>query len=213
MVIVKSEPIYLQFTGTNGGIKNLKVMRPLTHGSSASYPTTTLFTDQVKSLIDKFRVIRFMDYFATNSNPVSKWSQRALPSDASFQARELYAYTWDNIDYYAPVGGCYEYAIMLCNETGKDFWLNIPLKVDDDYITKVAQLIKYGSDGVNPYTSPQANPIYPPLNSNIKVYVEYSNEVWNTAPGFQQGNDNHALAVAEVTAGNSPLNYDGETND
>ncbi|MEI9984560.1 MAG: hypothetical protein WDN69_15960 [Aliidongia sp.] len=45
----------------------------------------------------------------------------------------------------------------------------------DDYVTKLAQLLAYGSDGVNPYTSPQADPVYPPLTptsrpiSNIRT--------------------------------------------
>lgn len=213
MVLVKSSALTMQFTGTTGGIKNLKIMRPLTPGSTQSYPTTTLFSDQIKNLVSKFQVIRFMDFFATNSNGLTTWSERSLPSDASFQQRKVYSFTQAGVDYKTDVGGCYEYAIMLCNETGKDFWLNIPLKADDAFITKLAQLIKYGSDGVNPYTSTQANPLYPPLNSNIKVYVEYSNEVWNTAYGFRQSDQNHDLAIAEVNAGNSPLNYDGSTND
>ena len=199
-----SSSFLLTITNTNGGAQNIKMMRPETPGSTISYDAGTVFTNQIKNLTGKFQVIRFMDYFATNSNNLTTWSQRSLPTDAAQGQRLLGSKT---------VGGCYEYAIQLCNETGRDFWLDIPLKVDDDFITKLAQLIKYGSDGVNPYTSTQINPIYPPLNSTLKLYIEYSNEVWNTAPAFQQGNDNHTLAVAEVNAGNSPLNFGGQTND
>jgi hypothetical protein len=88
-------------------------------------------------------------------------------------------------------------------------WINLPLQTDDDYITKLAQLLAYGSDGSNPYTAPQANPAYPPLNAGLKVYVEYSNEIWNTA--FPMYHQNAVLAQQEVAAG-SPLNYDGSTN-
>jgi len=192
----------LRFTGTIGGVKNVKMMRPITPGSTTSYPTTTIFTNEIKSLVSKFSCIRFMDYFNTNLNKMSTWSQRPKPSDASQQFKLVDG---------ANTGGCLEYAIMLCNETGTDIWLNLNVNCNDDFITKAAQLIRYGSDGVNPYTSVQANPLYPPLNSNLKVYLEYGNEVWNSAVGFTQMSDNFDMAVAEVTAGNSPLNFDGST--
>jgi hypothetical protein len=99
---------------------------------------------------------------------------------------------------------------MLANETGKDLWLNLPVSADDDYVTHVAQMLRYGSDGVNPYASPQVKPAYPPLQPNLAAYLEYSNEVWNFS--FQQATTNYNLAVAEVNTGPSPLNYDGSTN-
>jgi len=138
-----------------------------------------------------------MDYFATNSNDQVTWSQRTMPFSPS-QNKSF--------------GGSYEYAIMLCNAKGKDMWLNIPLKVDSTFIVNLAKLTRYGSDGVNPYSGVQVHPVFPPLNPGLHLYVEYSNEIWNTASAFKQGNDNYNLAMAEVTAGNSPLNFDGVTN-
>ena len=100
--------------------------------------------------------------------------------------------------------------MALANETGKDVWINIPVGVDNDYITKIAQLLAYGSDGTTPYTSAQAAPVYPPLNTNLKVYLEYGNELWNGA--YAQSASNASLAAAAVAAGGSPLNYDGSTD-
>ena len=49
------------------------------------------------------------------------------------------------------------------------------------------------------------------LNPGLTVYVEYSNEVWNTA--FEPANYNLAQAKAEVAANpKSDLKYDGSTN-
>ena len=110
-------------------------------------------------------------------------------------------------------GAAWEYMVELANETGKDLWINVPERATDDYVNKLALLCKYGSDGINPYTGPQANPAWPPLNSNLKLYVEFSNEVWNTAGSFEQSQDNHNSAIAEVHAGGSPLNFDTDTND
>lgn len=202
----------LSFTGTKRnsssasgtGVSSIKLMRPLTPGSSQSYPTSTLFANPIKALISKFSVIRFMDYLGTNASAQTNWSDRPLPSWASFQRNPGGAYGWQGI------GGPWEHVIQLMNETGKDAWINIPVRATDAYIKNVALMFAYGSDGVNPYTSPQANPVYPPLKANLKVYVEYSNELWNFAGAFTQSSDNCQAASDELasTSGNSPLNWD-----
>ncbi len=74
----------------------------------------------------------------------------------------------------------------------------------------LANLIKYGSDGVNPYTSPQSNPVYPGLNPNLRVYIEWSNEIWNWA--FTQGPEGVQLArdaVQQNTPNGQIINFDG----
>lgn len=88
----------------------------------------------------------------------------------------------------------WEYIIQLANETNKDIWIQIPHKATDAYITSLAELL------------------FSTLNNKSKVYIEYSNEVWNTASGFPQGNEINQMAKDEVAKGNSPLNYDGEEN-
>jgi hypothetical protein len=101
----------------------------------------------------------------------------------------------------------------LANETGKDAWINIPAKATDAYVTNVANLFKYGSDGINPYTSVQAHPVYPPLNPNLKIYVEYSNEVWNTASAFSQSSSVSQLASDELLATNGAHRLNMDAND
>jgi hypothetical protein len=60
-----------------------------------------------------------------------------------------------------------EIMIELANTTGKSPWFNIPHQASDDFIQKFALLTKES------------------LASNLTVYVEYSNEIWNSL--FQQG--------------------------
>lgn len=60
----------------------------------------------------------------------------------------------------------YEYMIQLCNETDKDMWVCIPHLASDDYVEQLGKLIEEQ------------------LEPERKVYVEYSNEIWN--PAFQQ---------------------------
>jgi len=183
--------LQLIFTGTSGGVKNVKLMRPTANGSSQSYSTSTLFVPEMVNIMKKFNTLRFMDPTGTNSNTQVAWSSRTLPGNM-----QRGTMSWEHV-------------IMLCNEVGADAYINIPHQADADYITKLAQVFRYGSDGVNPYTSVQTNPVYPPLNTNLKLYVEYSNEVWNTAPGFDQTQWNMNQAVVLVNANYShPLNYD-----
>ncbi|MDB5359626.1 MAG: Fibronectin type domain protein [Rhodospirillales bacterium] len=202
---------YLGFVGSQrtptspvgSGIANVHLMRPTARGSATSHPTGTLFTNDLKQLLSGFTLIRFMDYLATIANNQRHWADRVTPLDIS-QYRTQPGYGWQGR------GGAWEYAVELANETGKDMWINIPLQVDDDYVTRLAQLLRYGGDGTNPYTAPQAAPVFPPLNANLRVYVEYSNEIWNDA--FVMNHQNIALAQQAVAAGDSPLNYDGATS-
>lgn len=204
-------------SATNTGLTTIQLMRPSSPGSSTSYSFTTTFTDQVKNLISRFSAIRFMDYSATNSNGQVNWSDRRLPQEnQEGPAHNSNAYGWEGL------GGAWEYAIQLCNETHRDCYINIPEQATgssfgdtSSYIYKLAQLIAYGSDASgNVYTSTQSNPVHPPLNSNLHLYIEYSNELWNTFSGaFAQSGQNHDAAKAEVQAGGSPLNYDGSTGD
>ncbi len=67
-------------------------------------------------------------------------------------------------DYYTQTlknGVAYEYMIELCNLTKTDAWICIPHMANNDYISKLAKLLNDS------------------LSAELKVYVEYSNEVWN----------------------------------
>lgn len=80
-------------------------------------------------------------------------------------------------------GGSWEHLVELANLTGKDLWINIPQGANDQYVLELAKFLK-------------AN-----LGSNRKIYVEYSNELWNYV--FPQAKANLNTAVAEVIAGNT----------
>jgi hypothetical protein len=170
------------------GVTDVKLMRPMTEGGTTPYPPSTLFTAPYKNSLKRFNVLRFMDFLATNSNQQRSWPDRLTPSQYSMN-QTVSGYGWQG------KGGAYEYAIALCNELNADCWLTVPALADDDYVRQLAALIKVQ------------------LNPNLKVYLEYSNELWNFAPAFAQGNQNLALAKAEVASGKSPLNFDGEKNE
>ncbi|HMP84277.1 MAG TPA: hypothetical protein PKA41_16385, partial [Verrucomicrobiota bacterium] len=85
-------------------------------------------------------------------------------------------------------GVAFEHMVAVANAAGRDLWINVPHLATDDFITKLAQLIRFGSDGVNPYTNVVSDPLYPSLASNRQVFVEYSNEIWSNGDSFSQGN-------------------------
>ena len=84
-------------------------------------------------------------------------------------------------------GIAWEYVLELANVLQKDVWINIPHRANDEYVTELAQLFKTQ------------------LNPAIKIYTEYSNEVWNWQ--FGQAQWNLAQAKAEGAA-NGAVNFD-----
>lgn len=174
----------LEFRGTGGNVKNLKVLQP--GYSLSSYPT---FTNEYVNLLKNLspNAVRFMDWTHTNDNVVANWSDRAKTTDAT-QAKVGVAG-----DLVSAKGIAWEYVIQLANTLNKDVWINVPAHATDDYVKQLAALFKSK------------------LNSNLNIYVEYSNEVWNSI--FEQTKYNIDQAKAEVAANpSSTLKYDGTTD-
>lgn len=65
-------------------------------------------------------------------------------------------------------GGPVEPVIALCNRLRADLWVCVPHGADDDYVRQLATLVRDA------------------LDAGLRVYVELSNEAWNTAAGFPQ---------------------------
>lgn len=132
--------------------------------------------------------IRFMDWGATNASPQRDWSDRRKPShifmNGVLNPRAPAPDTEGNRE----TGVAFELMVALCNATGRNLWINVPHLASDDFVTRLAKLIRFGSDGVNPYDGPQANPVFAPLRADLRVYVEYSNEIWSGGFSFPQGN-------------------------
>jgi len=163
------------------GITDFKMIRP---GYDAN--TTQTFTDDFINALRAggFAAIRFMNFTRTNSAEpeypaVTEWSDRKQTTDASQQRMSAI----DKLD-----GAAWEYVIEMLNlnvgdeELPKylesDAWINVPVSATTDYVTQLATLLRDN------------------LNSHVNIYVESSNEVWNTHPEFNQSYWNIAQAQA-----------------
>ncbi len=156
------------------------------------------FLSRIAELGDGLGFLRPMDWVKTNASPQKSWSDRRLPGHV-FQTGVLSerdpTEPFDISAGERETGVAFEHMVALCNQTNKDLWITIPhLAVEDapagqdNFVTKLAKLIRFGSDGVEPFSSPQVDPAFPPLKPSLRVYVEYSNEIWSSGFSFPQGN-------------------------
>lgn len=143
------------------GLTNFKMIRPFYEPD-----TDQIFMDEfIQALTNpRFATIRFKDFTGTDGGDpvypgVTEWSDRSLPIHAS-QTR---------IDVINKRGGAaWEYVIELANLVNIDPWINVPVSATTEYVTELAKMFKEN------------------LNPELDIYVESSNEVWNTAPGYEQ---------------------------
>jgi hypothetical protein len=81
----------------------------------------------------------------------------------------------DHSTYSTTSGVPIEILVAFANETGTDLWLTIPTKANDEVVDYYAEYVR---DNLDP---------------NLKVTVEYGNELWNN--GYQDTHDLRAEAV------------------
>ncbi|BCM91782.1 anti-sigma-I factor RsgI3 [Abditibacteriota bacterium] len=185
----------------NSGISGLKIMRPLEAGSPRPHNTDEVIYRPFKKAIENYSAIRWLQ--VANVHSTGKWQDRTKPDYISFTKS----------DNNSSGGEKWEILVMLANETGKDLYICTPVNADDEYFIQLARLLRYGSDGDKPYSAPTANPVYPPLNSNLRVYFEVGNEIWNW--GFASTQDARSAAEAEIKADTPEakiFNYNGQGN-
>jgi cysteine-rich repeat protein len=124
--------------------------------------------DIYPGFVDKWKdysPIRFMDLMSTNGNQIEYWDDRRKITEETFAFSVKGSRT-------ARKGVPPEVIYMLGNSVQSDVWVNIPHKVD------------FSAPENNNYVKQLAAMLAQNLNSNQKVWVEYSNEIWN--PQFGQ---------------------------
>jgi Secretion system C-terminal sorting domain len=145
----------VNFTNTLNGARNIRLIRP-----GFSSVTNQSFSAKYLNYMGLFSPLRSHVFTELNNlNPAYptqiEWKDRPLPKAAGR------LYTEEN---QPPIA--WEHFADLCNLTGSDAWVCLPVAASDDYIKQFAAFLKAK------------------LLPHLTVYVELSNEVWN--PGFKQ---------------------------
>ncbi|TXH71008.1 MAG: hypothetical protein E6Q83_02000 [Thiothrix sp.] len=115
------------------------------------YYPSIRFTPEYLNYLKDFGTIRFMAMSGITRNPESHWSERPNMQEA----------TWGGG--YGERGAPLEIQVDLANRMQANAWFNLPHAADDDYVRQFATYVR---DHLNP---------------QVRIYVEYTNEVWNTS--------------------------------
>ncbi len=174
-------------SSTNTGLTNLKAIRP-------GYPadTTQIFHTP---FIDCLQSASFSFWRANPWVLIDRWAdlRTFYPQQIEWADRKQWTDITQNRWGNGRNGACWETVIWLSNQVNMDPWINVPVCASDDYVTQLATLFRDN------------------LNSNLNIYVESSNEIWNW--GFPQSgynsdwatdiglswDENHAKRTVDVT--------------
>ncbi|PID45219.1 MAG: hypothetical protein CSB47_09565 [Proteobacteria bacterium] len=108
-----------------------------------------LFNPDYLNFMKDFRLIRFMNMSGMTRNPVTEWRDRNTLSKATWAGKE------------GNRGAPVEIMVALANQLKSDAWFSMPYKASDDYVRHFARYVAQH------------------LDPSLRVYIEYSNEVWN----------------------------------
>ncbi len=155
---------YLQLiiaqSDANDPIRNIRLIIP---GALNTYQTQPFNPDWLEKL-SAFSTVRFMDWGQTNN-----WGQ-----DDPWSWNDTTLFTWEERslpDHYTWAynkGVPYEIMVQLMNQMDLDGWVCVPHRASDEYIQQMAAFFR---DNLEP---------------ERKIYVEYSNEIWNWIFGQTQ---------------------------
>ena len=101
--------------------------------------------------LKNYKVLRFMDLANTNGVTKGNWTDRTTKATRSYSGTIP-----------GTMGMPIEDMILLANTVGASPWFNMPHLCTDDFVRRFAQLA------------------LATLRPDVKIYIEYSNEVWGT---------------------------------
>jgi hypothetical protein len=104
---------------------------------------------------EKFNTLRFMDWMVTNASPIKFWQSSSGDfNNATAPKASDYSYAFKGV----PV----ETMVALSNRIHANPWFCMPHEADDNFNTQFATYVRNN------------------LTSDLKPFVEYSNETWNS---------------------------------
>jgi len=144
--------IILRLTATSPGdpVRNIRFIMAGFEATADAQPFHPLFL----STLAPYKLIRFMDWMGTNGSTIQNFSQWKTLSSATQTVIDLGLGEHGS-------GVAFEYMVDLGNALDADMWINLPAEASDAFMTSAATLIR---DRLEP---------------GRKLYIEYSNEIWN----------------------------------
>jgi len=128
-------------TDPNDPVRDIRITPPGVRKLDTEEPFRKEFLDLWRGM----GLVRFMDWMETNGSEQVSWKDRPKLEDATWTTR----------------GAPLETIIRLANRLRADAWVCVPHQADNDYVEKMADLIREKLDG------------------DLRVWVELSNETWN----------------------------------
>ena len=113
-----------------------------------------------KERLDDFGILRFMQTQETVTSDIRTWSDRRDANDSRQSSGNGGGGQFAN-------GISVEHMVQLANELDADPWFNMPHMADDTFVRNFATYVREN------------------LEPGLTAYVEWSNEIWNSAPGFE----------------------------
>ena len=162
-------------------IRNIRVLFP---GYDENSAANQIFFPAFLNSLSKYKSIRFMDWMRVNWSTDGKRARALIepqpvmvhPLDTlqepTLRSAELYQPTYwrdrpmpSDARYSTHEGVPIELMVALSNQLHADPWFSVVHTADDNYIREMARLVRSS------------------LNPQLKLYLEYSNEVWNDSFG------------------------------
>lgn len=113
----------LSFKKTKSGVRDLKIIRPGYSFDRAG--EHQIFTDELLDHLNRFDVLRFINWTQTNASSAVKWQDRPKLSDPVYTSAQ---------------GVPWELVADLANILKKDVWINVPHLADKNYVENLAEL-------------------------------------------------------------------------
>jgi len=149
-------------------LRNIRVVKA---ENEAALAAGQIFNPMFVDLIRNFRALRFMDWLATNGNPLTSWASRPHPGDAGWGSNH---------------GVPLEAAVQLCNFVGADCWLNVPHQATDDYITQMATLVHQQLNSNQHVYVEFSNEVWNGVFTQYHYAVNQGKALWSGSAGAGQ---------------------------
>lgn len=144
--------LMLSFTGTEEGVRDVKLMRPM--------EAEGIFTKEFLKMIEPYSLLRFTAMMGTDGSTWSEWNQRRLPEDAIWTGQ-------------VPL----EVIIELCNLTGKDPWVSVPHNAGPELVRNMAKMLKAKLSDDRTVYAELSNELWNPALGQARDYAELARKL------------------------------------